>query len=196
MRAAGLRAAGLGGLPLLPVWLLAGCLRTPLSAPVEGAARVEVEEVSYVNPQGRACMWEAEQLWFGDQALWVEERPDAPNGCRPPSEHIRQVEVAGQDGPYLSVILRVSDCCGEGSKGADPTVETICRTYDVRTGEPVPLRAYDRARADRRLARLDRLFRQQDLPAGYAIAEDAYLVGGGRVQFCAVRGGELLLIEV
>ena len=173
--------------------LLSACLRTPPSVAVDGSARVEVEEAFYTDPQGRACLWEAEQLWFNAQALWVEERPDAPNGCRPPSERLRQVEIVGQDGPYLSVILRTSDCCsGEGG----PAIESICRTYDVRTGEPVSLRAYDRSRADRRLARLDRLWRRQGAPAGFTIAEDSFLVGGGGVNFCAIKGEEVLLIPI
>ena len=151
-------------------------------------------------------MWEAEQLWFSQQALWVEELPEAPNGCRPPSDRVRLVEVAGQDGPYLSVVLRESDCCGadggtDGAGDAEGDAEgsggrLLCRTYDVRTGEVATLREYDRSRADRRLARLDRLWRRQGSPAGFVLEEDAFLVDGGRVRFCAIHGDEVQFIPV
>ena len=182
--------------------LLGGCLKTPPHAPVEGAARVEVERAEFTDPQGRSCMWEAEQLWFSQQPLWVEEPPEELNGCRPPSDRVRLVEVVGQDGPYLSVVLRESDCCGADGAGgaaggaAGDTGRLLCRTYDVRTGEVATLREYDRARADRRLARLDRLWRRQGSPAGFVLEEDAFLVDGGRVRFCAIREDEVQFIPV
>jgi hypothetical protein len=169
--------------PVTLLALLLACVATRPKAPVPGAP--------VVTPAWRealvddaACAFESESLRFGALSLWEEEAPPAEGWCRAPFEHARTVDVLGQDGPYLSVRQTTRDCC--------PAVETsACVTYDVRSALPVTLRQYDPRLADQRLARAT-----AQLPAGFTLERDAFLVGDGHVRFCARRGAEITLIEV
>ena len=169
-----------------PVTLLAlilACVATRPKAPVPGAPVVTPAwRESLVDDA--ACVYEAESLRFGERPLWEEEPPPAEGWCRAPFEHARTVDLLGQDGPYLSVRQATRDCC--------PDAETVaCLTYDVRSALPITLRQYDPRLADQRLARAT-----AQLPAGFTLDRDAFLIGDGHVRFCARRGAEILLIAV
>jgi len=166
------------------VLVLLSCATTRPHAPVAGAHSVAVAWREEEREDG-ACIYEAEDLRFDSIDLWVDpEPPPAEPSCREPWERSRTVDVLGQDGPYLSARLDTRDCCPERRTVA-------CVTYDVRSGLPITLRQYDPRLADGRLARAQEL-----VPGGYTLSRDAFAVGGGGVRFCALRGDEVLLIEV
>ena len=170
------------------IWLLA-CMHTPPHPPVDLKPAVTLERREFTDADGQYCAYEAESLFFGTQSLWSQEPPDAPNGCRPPGEQSRIVDVVGQDGQYVSAILREWGCCPQ-------VVQLRCVTFDGLTGQPVTLDTYDPKHAEKRQIRADKLWERMGAPAGYVLDRDSFLVGKGHVTFCAINGEQLKEIKV
>lgn len=171
------------------IWFLLACMHTPPHPKVDGAPTVQLLRREYTDPDGKYCSWEAESLYFGGNPLWTEEPPDAPNGCVPPGEQSRIVDVIGQDGPYVSVILREWGCCPE-------TAQVRCVTFDGTTGQPATLVQYDKKHAERRLLRAQKVWEKMGAPEGYTLSPDSFLVNHGHISFCAIRGEEVRRLEV
>lgn len=170
------------------IWFL-GCLHTPPHAEVAGRVHVDYQRQEFMDPSGQWCAYDAESLWFEQQALWSEEPPDAPNGCRPPGEESRIVDVVGQDGPFVSAILKEWGCCPEHQS-------LRCVTFDVRTGQPVSLDTYDEKNALKREEKLKKAWAKLGAPSGYALSPDSFLVGGGHIRFCAIKNNQFLEVKV
>lgn len=163
---------------------LLACLHTPPHDPVPGTVAKDFVRREQFNQEGEYCAWEAENLVFEGQPLWVAEAPADENWCLSPMEASRWVDILGQDGPYLSVILHTLSCC--------PDVEEVrCLTMDVRTAEAVTLAQYDEKRAERRWKRA-----QRHVPEGHTLDERAFVVGDRHVRFCAQRGTDVVLVPV
>jgi hypothetical protein len=171
------------------ILLLLSCIHTPPHEPVPGSPQLRLSEQSFMDPDGRYCSWASEDLWFEVTALSVVEPPDAPNGCRPPGEYSHFVELSGQDGPYVSAVVSEWGCCPEQKS-------LRCVTWDVRTGQEVSQDVYDEKNALRRQIRAQKIWERMGSPEGYTLDPKSFLVGGSHLTFCAIRGEDLLRIEV
>lgn len=171
------------------IWFFLACMHTPPAPPVNQIPQVQLERREFTDPAGQYCAWEAESLMFGSKALWTEEAPDAPNGCVPPGEHARTVDVVGQNGKYVSAILRDWTCCPD-------VVSLRCVTYDGETGEPTTLEAYDEKHALKRQLRAQKEWVRMGAPAGWTLDPNSFLIDGGHVTFCAIQGENLKKIPV
>jgi hypothetical protein len=200
---------------------LTACAGTPLQPPL--AVPVEVRSGwrgEFGGPQERRpCDWQGEVLLVGGEPLWGElPEPSVPCGLPAPgAPRGVQVDVVGRDGPYVSTVLRVEGTPPE--RAPDPRVEVLardvdgvppwartpdlalapsggvaCRTWDVRTGLPVSLAAYDAGRAARRWARALRTT-GEDAPAR-GLDPGGFVVGDGHVRFCLRDGDTITWLRV
>ena len=170
--------------------LFLGCIHTAPLPVVEGKARVEHVYREFADPvEGGWCSYDAESLFFGQTPLWWEEPPDAPNGCRPSGEVSRLVDIYGQNGPYLSVVLREWGCCPEQKR-------VQCVTYQVQTGQPVDITAYDEKHAQKRQIKAQKEWERRGAPQGYTLQPESFLIDGSHVIFCAISGEDLILLPV
>jgi hypothetical protein len=200
---------------------LAGCAGTPTQPPVP--VPVEVRSGwrgEFGGPQERRpCDWHGEVLLVDGQALWGE-LPDVSVPCGLPSLGVPrgvQVDVVGRDGPYLSTVMRVDgppplrardpradllarevDTVPPWARTPDlalaPSGHPRCRTWDVRTGLPVSLAAYDAARAERRWTRALRATGEQAPLRG--LDPGGFVVGDGHVRFCLRDGDGIAWLRV
>lgn len=171
------------------IWLMAPFIHTaPLPAP---GARWEVAYVrkEAMTPDGVWCAWEAESLLYDGKPLWAAEAPEGEQWCRTPFEAARMVDVLGENGPYLSVRLTEWTCC--------PERESVvpARTYDLRTGEPATLEAYDPRHFTWRSKRLRRMLDKKD-GGGWTVDPTAFVVDGRHVRVWATRGDETIEIPL
>ncbi len=171
------------------LWLLAPFVHTDPHPPP--AARWEVTYVRKedMTPEGVWCAWEAESLYYDGKALWSAAPPDGESWCRAPFEAARMVDVLGEDGPYLSVRLTEWACCPERE------IVTRCVTYDLRTGAPATLEAYDPRSYTWRARRLKRVLDRKH-GGGWSVEPGAFVVGGGHVRVCATRGDEAIEVAL
>jgi hypothetical protein len=170
------------------LWLLAPFVHTP-PHPVEGRWQIELVRIEQATASGRPCVWEAEQLTYEGRAVWVATPPGDESFCRAPGEAARMVDVLGEDGPFLSVRLEERRCCPE-------RVEvTPCVTYDLRSGTPVSLEAYDPDRFDWRSKKLTRVLERRH-GGGWTAEPWAFVVDRGHVRVCATRGDERLEVPI
>jgi hypothetical protein len=171
-------------------WIVAPFVQTAPHAAPEAAVDVKFQRREEMTADGLWCTWEAESLTYGDQVIWGEAMPtDEPWCARPPFESSRRVDVLGRDGPFVSVRLTEWNCC------PDKEVVTRCVTYDVRTGQPATIEAYDPRWAKWRDRRLSMLTEKRD-GGGWTYEPSAFIVGHGHLEICAVRGDETARIPV
>lgn len=175
--------------------LLAACVHTPPHDPVPGRWELHTERRERITPDGTWCSWEAENLSYDGRPVWTQEPPDLVEGhhnedwCGTGGESARMMDVVAQDGPFLSTRVRTLACC--------PPEETVaCVTWDLRTAAPARLPDFDEKRAASRWERLQRALAADPTLAGWTFAPDAFLVDGGHVRFCGVRGAEVREVRV
>lgn len=169
--------------------LALGCIHTPPHPPLPTPHRVELVRREESLPDGRACLWEAENVAWDGVAVWVAEPPEGDGWCEAPREAARMVDVLGQDGPFLSVHLRTFECCPE-------RWDERWLTWDLRTGAAATLEAYDERLAARRWERALRQVERDPSLRGWVLDRDAFLVGDGHVSFVAVHGDQARLVRV
>jgi hypothetical protein len=174
---------------LTVLWLLAPFIHTPPHPPPDVKWQVSYARREEMTPDGTYCAWEAESLSYAGKPIWSEDPPEGESWCAAPFEASRWIDVQGEDGPFLSVELTDWKCC--------PDVETErCVTYDVRSGEPVTLEAYDPRHYAWRARRLQRALDRRQDGGGWIVDPTGFLVGGGHVRVCATRGAESIQIPV
>ncbi len=172
------------------IWLLAPFVHTPPHAAPAAPHTIVYERREEMLPDGVYCAWEAESLWADGKPIWSVAAPEGEHWCQQPFEFARVVDVLGQDGPFLSVRLTEWGCCAEHEQVVP------CRTYDLRTGAPATLEAYDPRHAAGRLRRLRRLLARRDDGGGWEVDPSAFRVGGGHVRVCAARGDERIEVAL
>ncbi|GDX78220.1 hypothetical protein LBMAG42_00310 [Deltaproteobacteria bacterium] len=152
-------------------WLLAGCVHTPPHPPLADAPAVRLAAAyAVVDEEGRGCAWEEEALWVGERRIFGNEAPDAPNWCQTPADHWSTVDLLGQDGRFVSVLM-------ENDAG-----ERACVTWDVEAARPATLLDYDEKLAEKRLKIAGR--RREKARIGGRLVADNFYVRGGHVVFC------------
>lgn len=153
------------------IWALLGCVHTPPHPALPEPARVvNLARVEFADRDGRTCRWEQEQLFVGERRVLGDDYPDATDWCRTPGESWSTLDVLGQDGRYVSLLV-------ESDRG-----RPACQTWDVEQGRPVTLAEYDDKLAERRLARAARLHARRRLPG--TLDANAFVVRDGHVAFC------------
>ena len=153
------------------LWLLVGCVHTPPHPPLAEAPAVRLAAVyAVVDEEGRGCSWEEETLWYGERRIFGNEPPDAPNWCLVPSDHWATVDLLGQDGRFVSVLM-------ENDAG-----QRECVTWDVDAGRPATLVEYDEKLAETRLKIAAKRRAKARLQG--ALVPDNFYVRSGHVVFC------------
>ena len=170
------------------LWLTGLFVRTPPQAPPEGQWAVHTDRVEQMTPRGVYCAWEAESLLYAGTPIWGDTPPEDESFCKAPSESSRTVDILGQNGPYLSVRLWEWSCCPD----REQTVS--CRTYDLRTGTPVTLEAYDPKSYAWRAKKITRVLARKG--GGFTVAPTSFRVDGKHVQLCVTRGAEKFEISI
>jgi hypothetical protein len=158
--------------------VIIACIHTPRhEPPAEGAlTRGSVRRESWA-PDGTLCVWEDERLEFAGRMLVSHEEPQGDAWCAVSEEAAWAVDELGQDGPYVSLVLR------------DLVARTArCVTLDVRTGQPITLAEYDERHAERRWERAQR--------AAKGLDPGAFLVGDRHIRFCRIERDEVILVPV
>ncbi|MDP2311056.1 MAG: hypothetical protein Q8P18_33860 [Pseudomonadota bacterium] len=171
------------------LWLIAPFVHTPPLAPPGPPWEVAFLRREDMTRQGVWCAWEAESLLYDGKPLWSAEPPEGEHWCLAPFEAARMVDVLGENGPYLSVRLTEWACC--------PDREAITRavTYDLRTGVPTTLEAYDPRYFSWRTKRLQRIL-DRNHGGGWSVDPTAFVVDGRHVRVWATRGGEAIEIPL
>lgn len=171
------------------LWLLAPFIHTKPSPPPPAKWEVTFARVEQMTRQGTWCAWEAESLVYDGKPIWSADAPEDESFCKAPFESARMVDVLGQDGPFLSVRLREWGCCPEEE------AVTRCVTYDLRTGAPTTLEAYDPKHFEWRTKKLQRVLDKKH-GGGWSVDPSAFVVGGGHVKVCATRGDEDIEVAI
>ncbi len=171
------------------LWLLAPFIHTPPHDPPPGRWEVTYVRAEAMTPAGTFCAWEAESLVYDGKAIWASDPPEDESFCKAPFEAARTVDVLGEDGPFLSVRFSDWGCCPEREQ------VTRCVTYDLRTGAPTTLEAYDPKRYAWRSKKLARVLEKKH-GGGWSVEPGAFVVGGGHVKVCATRDGETLEVPI
>lgn len=173
-------------------------MHTPPHDAVGGGPVRRYAGVEDAGEGGHVCRVEVESLWWvtppaadgssvGDKALWQDEVPEGEGWCAEAMERASMVDIVATDGPFLSTRESTFSCC--------PEVRTLrCVTRDVRSGEIATLEMYDAKHADRRWRHAQRA--AISLPAGFVLDRQQFLIGGGHIIFCAIRGDEMMPIPV
>jgi hypothetical protein len=179
---------------LVPLLLL-GCVHTPPHDPPPGRWTVDTVRREQMTLDGTWCSWEAENLVYEHDAVWAATPPDEDGGprtdtwCVDGGESARMVDVVAQDGPFLSTRLHEEGCCPRRD-------ETTCTTWDLRTRGRAHLEDYDGRHAEWRWAKLQHLLAKDPDLVGWSFDRDAFLVRGGHVTFCGVKGGLVREVRV
>lgn len=171
------------------LWLTAAFVKTPPHPAPPAKWEVTYARVEQMTRKGVWCAWEAESLVYDGNAIWTAPPPEDESFCKAPFEAARMVDVLGQDGPYLSVRLTEWGCCPERE------AVTRCVTYDLRTGEPTTLAAYDEKNWPWREKKLARVLEKKH-GGGWTVEPSAFVVGGGHVRVCATRGDEDIEVPI
>ena len=165
------------------LWFAAPFIHTPSQPPAERPWSVTFERREQMTRAGVWCSWEAESLVAGDLPIWSAEPPEEENWCKAPGESARMVDVLGSDGPYVSVRLTDWGCC------PNRQTHVRCVTYDVRTGQPATMEAYDPKSWKWRSQRLEQIA-TKSYGGRLSWEPSAFVVGGGHLRVCATAGGE------
>lgn len=153
------------------LWIIAGCVHTPPHPPLAEAPSVRLAAAyAVVDEEGRGCAWEEEALWVGERRIFGDEAPDAENWCVVPLDHWSTVDLLGQDGRFVSVLMQ------------NDVGERACVTWDVEAGRPATLVEYDGKLATGRLKVAGE--RRAKAQLGGVLAADNFYVRGGHVVFC------------
>lgn len=171
------------------LWLLAPFIHTAPLPPPGAKWEVAFLRMEDMTPEGVWCAWEAESLLYDGKPLWSAEPPEGEQWCQTPFEAARTVDVLGENGPYLSVRLTEWACCPE-RESVVPAV-----TYDLRTGQPTTLEAYDLRHFDWRSKRLRQILDKKH-GGGWAVDPAAFAVDGRHVRVWATRGAEVIEIPL
>lgn len=161
-----------------------GCVHVPPRPVVPGAWTVTTERRYDQWTRGELCSWEAEQLTFAGQPLWVSPPPEGEGACPPGNDAARTADVVGQDGPFLSAILRERD-------DAQGLSTVRCVTWDLATRLPTTLDGLDQKRAEHwRATAAAELVADPSL-AGWLMTGDSFVLREHHVVYCLVRGDQM-----
>ncbi|MBM4390609.1 MAG: hypothetical protein FJ090_05765 [Deltaproteobacteria bacterium] len=153
-------------------WLALACIHTPVLDPVAVPVATHVRRLeSPPDEQGRTCSWEEEWLLAGAERLVGADEPEA---CEVLADHWQTVDVLGQNGPFVSVLVESGGCCPVQRAAS-------CQTWDLVNRVAVSVHHYDPRAAVRRWRRAESIAAERG--AG-ALDPMQFYVRGRHVTFC------------
>lgn len=153
-------------------WFTLACIHTPAFDPVAVPVATPTHRVeSLPDEEGRTCTWEEEWLLGGAERLLGA---DVPEACDVLADHWQTVDLLGQNGPFVSVLVETGGCCPEVRAAA-------CQTWDLVHHVPVSVHDYDPARAERRWRRAEAIAAERGVGA---LDPLQFYIRGTHVTFC------------